>query len=1753
MSKLNLERLRSNVLDSGGREEKVEVNQRHLIDKILARYSAEYVLYRELMQNADDALSTKIEIHFHSTETEKSKRYPDLSTTCNKITFKNNGIAFRPEDWERLKRIAEGNPDEQKIGAFGVGFYSLFSVCENPFVFSGAECMAFYFKGDQLFARRAPVPEDERDDWTVFLMDMREPLEMPALDHFAKFLTTSMGFTANLREISVYFDQHRIFSVRKQTEDPRPMPVDSRKVQTTSPSKMFTIAGADMRKIQLNAEIFQPPSIFAPLAGLLSSRPKPTITGDNDLPMERGSMFLRVVSADLNVQVSANIVREMERSTKKKPPKQTKFQLVYTNKEELDASENTMDVFRDLVPFPKQGRVFIGFPTHQTTGCCCHMAARFIPTVERESIDFADRYLSIWNKDLLSVGGLLCRIVYNDDMDQVESLYQGLVGDEQLVDKTKPLSEAKEMLEQRAAHTLLSFTFHPSTPSPIVSAVQQERFFQSSRIPLRIMTSHGVQPATVTRTLPDDGFTLASPRLSELINTFVKSIPTLSAVIELKCKDSIRKLQTAGLLEPLGMADVLKELDTRSLTSAEMVACLKWWIECNRQNPLIPQSTLQQLGSTRSKFFSAAVMTCSDDRLLQLSSAQWWVNPKVIALDMAVPDTTLPFAVSKAFLPQDLAQFFGLSELSILTWSKFIANDSQLQISPGFAEKVLSIVSRGYQHLSLSAQQELVTVFSSKTCIPTRYGMKLPGEAYFASVNLFDDLPTTHFQQPKHIHESMLTALGVRKHVDLQMIFDRLLSDGSWSHVELIKYLTTVKDTLSKLEVRRLQQTAIFTKEGEEPKTKTGKRPSGKLDDQGKPIMESVTKQVYVRYKASDLYIPTDTLRQLQLPLLDWKSLRWRASSDEAQFMRSLGLKSHPAFEDLLVIATPASNQNTALRQRALTYLIDQHEHYHSAYSASLSSIQHAFLPCRDGKTFVAPKDCFTNRDVALLGFQVLHDDLLGIKDRLCVAENPSTERLLIAFQQHLSTDATAMRPIFEFMATQMGRFDQAIWNRLRELKCIPAAAKSQGSKSASSMTLVTPSDCYFESSTESTLHKELFLYVDFGQVANAFLRSCGVKNEPTTLELASMLVKDPQRFWDLCGGGEGYLSILRQMAAQLHQLKSNAALFRALRTTACLVGTKRSHPSNINHPDDADGKDHAPGASEDRQDDEFVQYQLAVASDIFINDDTMGQHIFSPFSAPMEPLLEEFYAALGSDRLSNQIKESYSYRGVVDATDRSKNIMNMILQRTPIILYQMKHDYPQRSHEQRYDATYVRRNLKVIQAQDLRINRVFKHTGESNVQPVTACAEKSKFIIYVSHAGDIDYYDVANALCYLLFSRVRFNDAIIAERYLTASLTNLRRKGVPVDRILSIKKQVDPTATAAPPSLTASGQSTPAPSSGTATPATPPPLPKDALSSSQMDALAKRVQDVFGDCDRGYIRQLLAQQPDNHAERVIERLLHEDFPKQQQVQQKSQSDPQPEANASDSGRLLDRLWSWGKAKQPTLPLPEPVATQDDRSGTSAPAGQPSPTATITPNYTSSIKQNLKRAIHSCKPYTGQQMFSPPTINNVVESTQYCDATPGQNLRHIGKVKDIECYAHRDVHPDMVVVQYRQGLCDFASLVTTLAQVFDLKLNTLHLFYDAEGSTIAFNRSGSLFLNLRFYLALHTQGSQGAQDPAKVADALIYWFMTVCHELAHNFVAEHSSEHEFYFSSFAEVYMLRLLPHLSPSSTPLATKPDLLS
>lgn len=517
--------------------------------------------------------------------------------------------------------------------------------------------------------------------------------------------------------------------------------------------------------------------------------------------------------------------------------------------------------------------------------------------------------------------------------------------------------------------------------------------------------------------------------------------------------------------------------------------------------------------------------------------------------------------------------------------------------------------------------------------------------------------------------------------------------------------------------------------------------------------------------------------------------------------------------------------------------------------------------------------------------------------------------------------------------------------------------------------------------------------------------------------------------------------------------------------------------------------------------------------------------------------------------------------------TSRSKQITEMIFERTPIIIYQIITDNPQRRKELIHDERYVKQHLKVIQVKGLKITRTFKYTNEKNIQPTTSCADRVNFGIYISDSNDIDYYDIANSLCSLIFARVRFNDAIVVERYLTASLYNLRRKGVPVDRILNIKKQQEK----APPVV-----NTPTPPSTVASPSPPPPtsqpicspiLPKD------LDKYTKQVQEVFSDCQESYIRQLLAQQNQDHVQNVINKLLHEDYPKVKEQGKEVVGSVTSEEEAilarqrAEEARLaaeramrkeknsgfINRIFSW---KQPVPTTSTSVAPPQDNNvpSTTDIAKQiqdsakkpklPQSETTITPNYTSNIRQNLKRAIHSCKPYAGQGIYSPPRINQVKESTQYCDSTPGQNLTYVGNVMGMEFYVHRSVQPDDVLEQYGQAMARFTSVLTELSKVFELKLNSIQIFYDQEGPTIAFNSNGSLFMNLRYYLALH-EPTKKEEEASKRKEAMIYWFMTMCHELAHNFVAEHSSQHEFYMSSFAENYLESLMAHFYNPQPPV--------
>ena len=166
--------------------------------------------------------------------------------------------------------LADGNPDEAKIGAFGVGGSKVFiqtigfltrgvhrllqlvldnrgamghfrrcadvTVLNLPRFYShiSGKWMNFYWKDKkdqvslfytpyldvlltkipQLYVRRGTVG-DAVDAWTTFQMTLRERGPMPPAFDFTRFLVSSIAFMTHLSEVSVYFDDKRLVKLSK--------------------------------------------------------------------------------------------------------------------------------------------------------------------------------------------------------------------------------------------------------------------------------------------------------------------------------------------------------------------------------------------------------------------------------------------------------------------------------------------------------------------------------------------------------------------------------------------------------------------------------------------------------------------------------------------------------------------------------------------------------------------------------------------------------------------------------------------------------------------------------------------------------------------------------------------------------------------------------------------------------------------------------------------------------------------------------------------------------------------------------------------------------------------------------------------------------------------------------------------------------------------------------------------------------------------------------------------------------------------------------------------------------------------------------------------------------------------------------------------------------------------------------------------------------------------------------------------------
>jgi hypothetical protein len=303
--------------------------------------------------------------------------------------------------------------------------------------------------------------------------------------------------------------------------------------------------------------------------------------------------------------------------------------------------------------------------------------------------------------------------------------------------------------------------------------------------PFSIISSEGVRSASQIH-IPDPEF-----------SGFLKRLPVISEDIVNGAKIMIAALRARGMIKNVTFVDVLNELRMRPLSETETVACLKWWVSVTKQgnNPNLLQG--------RSQLLDALVVSITGppEKIMKLSDAQTFLNVRaggtVIPTDGPLPSTLLPTTISRSFDPDVLASVFPWKALTIVDWLGHVTDpkvaaanvEFDITLSAPWAERVLSVLARAWPSLAKTAQEDIVKMLSSKACVPTSTGLKQPDQTYFSSVNLFRDLPIVTMPSGavvKGTLEKVLQSLGVRKHVELQIVFDRFAS--SLSRVRLAEF-----------------------------------------------------------------------------------------------------------------------------------------------------------------------------------------------------------------------------------------------------------------------------------------------------------------------------------------------------------------------------------------------------------------------------------------------------------------------------------------------------------------------------------------------------------------------------------------------------------------------------------------------------------------------------------------------------------------------------------------------------------------------------------------------------------------------------------------------------------------------------------------------------------------------------------------------------------------------------------------------------
>lgn len=430
--------------------------------------------------------------------------------------------------------------------------------------------------------------------------------------------------------------------------------------------------------------------------------------------------------------------------------------------------------------------------------------------------------------------------------------------------------------------------------------------------------------------------------------------------------------------------------------------------------------------------------------------------------------------------------------------------------------------------------------------------------------------------------------------MDLKIVFERLMDESNaggttkWSHVDLIRYLTSVRNDIPAEDVRRLQNTAICKCEGGDK----------------------------TLFKVSELYEPTEELRKLKFPLLQWPG-EWRAISSEAVFLFKLGLLRYP--NEVQLLRKAAQRDDDILRENALRYYISNFN-VHNYQPHLVFGFAQPFLPLARGSSekgrLSTPQNCYSNPSSAILGFDVLREDLQGHGPKFGVRMDPSIQDCVDRLIAKPPAGPREAVELFTYFGKRSTDLPAHLAQRVGNSKIVPVRRGKE-------VKHIQPIDCYIGSADNT--YGEIFDFVDFGSVASAFLMRCGSKPEPTVSEIAYQVAREPAKLYGIFQSEEKYLRTLKHIAEHWSMLKKDKHLVKELRTSPCLgahvdIPIKRA----------ANRTSDKPLGPEDEDVETIKQFELArVDQIVLIGYDYANYMIFrgEVTTAPQDDDLELFYA----------------------------------------------------------------------------------------------------------------------------------------------------------------------------------------------------------------------------------------------------------------------------------------------------------------------------------------------------------------------------------------------------------------------------------------------------------------------------------------------------------------------------------------------